>query len=309
MICLHYCWIQNTTAMEHPSTKASLSLTDNHSKIHLAQNKIQIDELSYDDVVKSRGSSGTLTPPYKQRRKALGATISLGYSLWNPNNYNSFNTLRDTPPPQGPPQNLDFASLYGTKTLRDGNTGYISFLAALKYNLPTAAALSLGLGAGYYRNKGNNNLDLFMIPITTELTLTIDGIMNEPYFAPYAGIGLAYVYFKETYPTTAPRPDNPNIPNDPSPPPENITTTADQTGNQFVLYYSAGVLLQLDWLEKTADRSMQLIGVENTYIKVGIIHFFRNVEALNKLINKNQVPASRDLTSKIALYVGLQLEF
>ena len=301
MICLHYCWIQNTIAVEH-SLEEPLSLIDNNSKIYIAQNKIQIDELSYDDMKKRIDSSSDWMPPYKERRQTWGTTISVGYSLWNPNNYNSFSTEVNAPQPS---QNSDFASLYGTKTLTGGNLGYISLLAALKYNLPTAAALSLGLGAGYYKNRGSNNLNLFMIPIVTELTLTIDSIMNEPYFAPYAGIGLAYVYFKEKYPTTAP--ENPG--QDPNLPTENITTTAEQTGQQFVLYYSAGVLLQLDWLEKTADRSMQLIGVENTYIKVGIIHFFRNVEALNKLANKSQVPATRDLTSKITLYVGLQLEF
>ena len=76
-----------------------------------------------------------------------------------------------------------------------------------------------------------------------------------------------------------------------------------------MLYYNAGVLLQLDWLEKSADRAMQLIGIENTYIKVGIIHFFRNIDTLNNRLNKDQTFTPRDLTSKIALYVGLQLEF
>ena len=146
-----------------------------------------------------------------------------------------------------------------------------------------------------------------MVPIVTELTLTVDNIMNEPYFAPYAGVGLAYVYFKEKYSTIMP--NNPNIPNDPNNPNAPTSTIAEQVGKQFVLYYNVGVLLQLDWLEKSADRSMQLIGIENTYIKVGVIHFIRDINALNKIFNKDQVPESRDLTSKIALYVGLQLEF
>ena len=266
--------------------------------------------MSYDEMTeRMRSSSNDWTIPYKERRKRWGFTISPNYSLWNPNNYISFITQTDL---QEPPQNSNFSSLYGTKTTTDGNTGYISFLAAMKYNLPTAAALSLGFGAGYYGNKGSNNLKLYMIPIVAEVTLTIDSIMNEPYFAPYAGIGLAYVYFKETYPTTtaAPTPPNQTPPNQ-IPPNQNPSgsTTAQRTGNQFVFYYNAGVLLQLDWLERSADRAMQLIGIENTYIKVGIVHFFRNINALNERINKDTVFTPRDLTSNIAFYAGLQLEF
>ncbi len=303
MICLYSFWTQKAIAIQK-SLKTPLSLTNNDdSNIYIAQNQIKIDELSYDDMIKGKSDSSDWMPSYKQRRKAWGVTISPGYSLWNPNNYNSFSAELNVPQPQ-PSQNFSFSNLYGTKTFTDGNIGYISFLAALKYNFPSFGSLSLGLGGGYYKNKGNNGLELSMIPLTTELTLTIDSIMNEPYFAPYAGIGLAYVYFKEKYPTIT---QNPN----PPPTPDNAPTStiAEQKGNQFALYYNVGVLLQLDWLEKSADRSMQLIGVENTYIKVGIIHFFRNIEALNKLLNKDQIPRSRDLTSKIALYIGLQLEF
>ena len=232
------------------------------SKINIAQNTITIDELSYDDMRKRMDSSNDWMPPYKERRKTKtwGATVSPGYSFWNPNNYNSFTTLIDTP--QQTPENADFATLYGTKNFSDGNTGYISFLAALKYNLPTAGSLSLGLGIGYYKNKGSNNADLSMIPSVAELTLTIDNIMNEPYIAPYAGIGLAFVYFKEKYSTlTTPNTPTPT-PNDPNAPTPNtpISTATEQIGKQFVLYYNAGILLQLDWLEKSADRAMQLIG-------------------------------------------------
>ena len=301
--------MQDAVAIQK-SLKTPLSLTNNDdSKIYIAQNQIKIDELSYDDMQKTISKSSDWMPPYKQRRKPWGVTISIGYSLWNPNNYNSFSAELNDLQPQPSQQNFSFSNLYGTKTLADGNTGYISLLAALKYNLATAASLSLGLGGGYYKNKGNNGLELFMIPLTTELTLTIDRVMNEPYFAPYAGIGLAYVYFKEKYPTGAI--SDPNAPVDPSLPDggTRISTTGEEKGNQFALYYNVGVLLQLDWLEKGADRSMQLIGVENTYIKVGVIHFFRNIDALNKLLNKDQIPRSRDITSKIALYIGLQLEF
>ena len=301
LICLNYCWIQSAIAIENFLHEPLL--IDNDSKIIIAQNAITIDELSYDDMRKRMSSSDNWMPSYKERRKTKtwGATISPGYSFWNPNNYNSFSVLANAPPQT--PQNTDFASLYGTRHFRDGNTGYISFLAALKYNLPTAGALSLGLGVGYYKNKGSNGLDLFMVPSVAELTLTIDNIMNEPYVAPYAGIGLAFVYFKEKYFTTTDAPAPPNDPN------ASVSTTAEQVGRQFAFYYNAGVLLQLDWLEKSADRAMQLIGVENTYIKVGIIRFFRNIDNFNNRINKDTVFTPRDLTSKIALYVGLQLEF
>ena len=162
---------------------------------------------------------GCLHTKNVEKQKHGVSTLSPGYSFWNPNNYNSFTTLIDTP--QQTPENTDFATLYGTKSFRDGNTGYFSFLAALKYNLPTAASLSLGLGIGYYKNKGSNNAELSMIPSALELTLTIDNIMNEPYIAPYAGIGLAFVYFKEKY-STLTNPNTPTpTPNDPNAPTPN----------------------------------------------------------------------------------------
>ena len=70
MICLCSCWIQDAVAIQG-SLEKPLSVTGNDSKIYIAQNKnkITIDEVSYDDIMKRKSRSSDLIPPYKQRRK------------------------------------------------------------------------------------------------------------------------------------------------------------------------------------------------------------------------------------------------
>ena len=244
------------------------------------KSQITIDEISYDEMIQNqKENSGTWIPPYKKRRKTWGATISASYSFWQPNNYRSF---------FNPESN--FQDVYGSASI-----GHISLLASLKLNHPVGA-LSLGLGGGYYKNKGNNNLDLSIFPLVAELTWTIDNIMSEPYFAPYGGIGLAYMYFREKQ--TSP------LLNDDADDPD--TSEDVKTGGQFVLYYNAGLLIQLDWLESSADSSMYYNGIENTYIKVGIMSFLRNIEFRRNASDSDK----KDFKSnKLTFFVGLQLEF
>lgn len=253
------------------------------------KNKITIDEMSYDEMIQNQKDGSRIgIPPYRNRRKTWGATVSAGYSFWQPYNYRSF----FNPEPS-------FQNLYGSASI-----GYISLLASVKLNHPVGA-LSLGLGGGYYKNKGgNDNLDLSIFPLVVELAWTVDNIMSEPYVAPYAALGLAYIYFREeqTAPTLNPNPNDPNAP----PPITGSGTT--QTGGQFALYYDVGLLIQLDWLEGSADASMYHSGIENAYIKVGITSFFKDIQELFRNSNNNDRDFTNDLRD-LAIHVGLLLEF
>lgn len=265
-------------------------------------NKIIIEEMSYNEMIANQkdGSSSWL-PPYRQRRKTWGFELSATYSFFEPANYQSFFYE------QQDPQN-NFDNLYDSASL-----GYISLIASIRYN-STLGGVSLGLGGGYYKNKGrNNSLDLSLIPLQTRLTWTLDNIMEEPYIAPYAAMGLGYVSIIEEQDAVGVDP-NPLPPTDPNNPPTNTNAnTNSERRGQFVLFYDVGVLIQLDWMEKSADLSMQTSsGMENAYIKAGMMAFFSNLNGLNpdettdidgRLIN------NRDLTSDLAFHIGFQIEF
>ncbi len=304
-----FCLTQHIVALESSDHLLAQNKTSQNKK-----NKIVIDDISYGEMVREQRTNNPkpLILPYRQRRKTWGATLSLGYSLWNPDNYVSF--FRVTPQPGQPqpqqPQGQSFESLYGSPSI-----GYISFLASVKLNNPMGA-FSLGLGAGYYGNRSEDeNLRLHVIPLVLEATLTIDTVMKEPYVAPFGGVGLAYVTFIESQTLASqgnPNPGNPGNPDNPNLP-EDDGTLRERAG-QFALYFNAGLLIQLNWLEPSAARSLYLSGVENTYIKAGVMKFFRNINFRGDApTNPNNDPSinneNKDLISDLTFYLGLQLEF
>lgn len=282
--------------------KTAKSSTEDFS-IYLAQNDIVIDELSYNEMIENqKDNSGSWLPPYKKRRKTWGADFSIKYSYWfKPINYQSFfYNERDSI--------NDFDTLYGST-----NLGYISLLGALRYNSPLGG-LSLGVGVGYYYNEGSDNLELSIIPVVAELALTLDAFLKEPYVAPYGAIGMAYMYMREKQEVTN-NPTNPLPPDPTNPLPPNPTATVSnsESRGQFALYYDVGLLLQLDWLERRADLAMYSnSGIENAYIKVGMISVFNNLNALNpsdSTQDDGTVITNRDLKSNLAFHLGFQIEF
>ena len=284
------------------ATQSFSQESQNDSQQKETQNRdIVIDELSYEEMIENqRNNSASWLPPYKERRKQWGFDFSFKYSFFKPINYKSFFY-------EDQDQSNDFDDLYSSS-----NIGYISVLGAFRFNHPIGA-ISLGVGVGYYGNEGSNDLELSLIPVVAELALTLDAIMNEPYFAPYGAIGIAYIYIIEeqesvgTLPPTDPTDPGNTLPTDPS------TASNLERRGQFALYYDAGLLLQLDWLEKGADLAMQTnSGIENAYIKVGVMSFFSNLDVLNPEETESSdgvLVTNRDLTSNLAFHIGFQIEF
>jgi hypothetical protein len=201
--------------------------------------------------------------PYNVRRQRWGQLYSVNYSFLNPVNFQSDVTGI-----------LDFDTAYGSAESR-----YIEFAFCYKWNF---ALGSLGAETSYgtYSNDGESSLigdaKLNLQYIRLGARYTADNIFYEPKIAPYFLGGIYEVLYKETQ--------------------SNITTD----GTTFPApYYGAGVLLQLNWLDKNAAiDSYTESGIENTYIFLEARRYLAS--------NKDADP---DFSTDVDFGFGLSLEF
>jgi hypothetical protein len=173
--------------------------------------------------------------PYKIRRPRWGHYFSVGYSLYEPKNYQT-DYLDAT---QG-----SFAELYGTP-----QTPFLEFSYTYKWNVSIG---SIGGEAAYafYQNDTQDELlgdaALELQNIRVGFRWTLDTLWDEPRIAPYVVGGGYTVIYSETQANLA----------------------LDGT-TMIAPYYAVGVLLQLGWLDKQAAVDAYTeSGIENTYLFV-----------------------------------------
>lgn len=200
--------------------------------------------------------------PYRIRRLDHGLMFGLNYENTQMINYVS---IADFTTP--------FADMFGDIEIPiyNMNLGY-------KYNfLLGSLAANLGIGYGSYSSPDSGILRaLTLIKYSASASYIADVLFKEPFVAPYVTFGVNQF---------------------------NITEKAGEVEysheTQAAYFYTAGLLLQLNWLdEEVARKSLVDYGLENTYLDVFVTQFQPSID-----------PEDPNTETEYTFGAGLRLEF
>lgn len=207
--------------------------------------------------------------PYRFRRPSWGKTFGLGFSSYNPKNYEP-----------------DFVAATFDDVYGNASMPMIDFLFSVKKNF-VIGSIGIEAGIGYYRSSSKSSVDVAGVPTAVDSTLniypiriggifTMDNLFYEPFVAPYASAGVYSMFYRES------------------------RTTASFNGNtQISPYYAFGALAQLDWLDRAAAReAYEEAGVESTYVYLEARGFIQSKNAKDP-----------DFSSMIHFNAGMRVEF
>lgn len=211
-------------------------------------------------ILTSRVASDLSLIPYKQRRREWGLGVSVGYGQLTLANYEPTFLF------------VDFNDLY------DSNSGLIEVQFNRKRNF-SFGSLGYEITAGIFSAESGADdpgHTIQLIPIKVGVKYVMDMLFSEPYVAPYvSGGGYTILYSEE------------------------FETNSFNGNTQVTPYFTAGLLFQLDWMDKRAAvQSFIDSGIENTFIYVEGIKYFAS-----------SVPKDPDFETEIFISGGLSLEF
>ena len=169
---------------------------------------------------------------YKERRGSHGWMFGLDYQAFKPTNYIS--TL----------DSLGYGDMFGSSPVQ-----LAELQIAYKFNF-SAGSVTLGLGGGMGQvtgtdaTGGDRTLELTKLAVSGSYIM--DTLFPQPYIAPYVQAQVYRFSVKESN-----------------------STTSFSADTQPGISYTAGVLLQLDALDKdTATRTTLDWGLQNTYLDI-----------------------------------------
>jgi len=175
--------------------------------------------------------------PYKQRRNTNGFMLSIGYENVLFNQYLS--AIDFTTP---------YSDMFGSSEIQ-----VYKVEANYKFNFSLGSLMAgMGLGYGTLSSVGSGTMHSIEISkYSASLSYVMDALANEPYVAPYVTAGLMQLDLKET------------------------SETDSQSGSiQMAMFYQAGLLVQLNWLDDAVSRKALMdYGLQNTYADLFISHY------------------------------------
>ncbi len=237
-------------------------------EIYAAPEKQNLVEVEPVNILPADLSSVSALVPYRVRRKETGVEVGLKYSLFDPTNYAS---------DYASPTAISFEDLYGSAPLLEIYGNY-------KKNL-SFGSLGAEVGFGVYSNDVDvtdfgDNISLSLQVLSVGGKFILDAIHYEPYVAPYIGAGAYTVFYKES------------------------NGSNSRNGNtELSPYMSAGVLVQLNWIDRAASvEAYSEGGIENTFLFAEVKQF---MESLSETDPDNNPDFSTDPT----IGAGLSLEF
>lgn len=177
-----------------------------------------------------------LLSDYKERRESHGWMFGLNYQAYKPTNFIS--VLDD----------LGYGDLFGSNPIQ-----LVEMQIAYKLNFePGSVALGLGYGAGQVSDDHSGaSRTLEVTKTAASLSILLDTIFPQPYVVPYVQGQILRFGISESNPSAS--------------------FSAD---SQMGFTYSAGVLLQLDALDRdSATRSTLDWGIQNTYLDVFVTKY------------------------------------
>ncbi len=181
------------------------------------------------NVIISENEEDFSLRPYRERRPRWGITTSLGYSSYEPLNYEPDFVA------------ADFSEVYSNPTVP-----MIDILFSVKRNM-TIGSLGVEFGAGYYEvssfDKSYGDSSLNLIPARIGAVFAMDAISANPIFVPYIAGGVYTMVFNESLGGNS------------------------HTGNtQAAAYFHGGVAFSLEWLDRySAIIAYRESGVQATY--------------------------------------------
>jgi len=167
---------------------------------------------------------------YRERRLGWGSTFSIGYSSYEPINYEP-----DFVPAQ-------FTDIYSTPEMP-----LIELTVVVKKNF-SMGSLGFEMGVGGYQNDSDDtelsDSSLTLIPIRVGAAFYLDNLTPEPIFVPYVAGGGYTIMYKEE-----------------------LNGGSSNNGNtQVAPYVHGGLALSLNWIDKRGAReAFQESGIENTF--------------------------------------------
>jgi hypothetical protein len=195
--------------------------------------KSELVEVEPNNILPSDLSSLYALVPYKIRRPTWGHLVTVGYSLFNPYNYES---------------DFPSASLIGFEDLYAAS-GIIEVAYNYKYNFRLG---SLGLEAAYgmfnttAQDTSFGDLELSLQQLRVGVRYNLDNILYEPYIVPYVGAGMYSILYKES-----------------------LASDSFNGQTDFAPYFYIGGMIQLNWFDKSsAVEAYADGGIENTFLYV-----------------------------------------
>jgi len=194
--------------------------------------------------------------PYKYRRAKWGHMITLGASMYQPVNYQTYFESASAgsyslyyPSPSVPLVELCYTYRY--------NWAFGGIGIDVAYSYFQAQANQATFGAG----------SLTIQPIRIGGKLILDTLFGEPYVAPFVYGGMYEAFYSESQ--------------------GNVTAGGNTAP---ALYYGAGVLLQLNWLDESAAvESYNQSGIENSYFYIDVRQYQQSSSAADPNLSSNLV--------------------
>lgn len=168
--------------------------------------------------------------PYRVRRPRWGKTFSVGYSAYEPSNYEP-----------------NFAAVAYSDIYTSAELPMVDFTFMLKRNL-SFCSFGGELSAGMYQNRSDDpefiDSTLNLYPLRFGGVLLLDTLMAEPYIVPYVAGGGYLMFYKEAL------------------------GDSSFNGNTLMAgYFRGGFAFQLDWIDpKGARTSYSESGIESSFI-------------------------------------------
>lgn len=221
--------------------------------------------------------------PYKQRRGKHGVLFSIGMETIEPTEYYSLIETTDV----------------GIKDLLGGSSmSMLNVELGYKYNFSLGSAYVIG---AYATGSNSNTADaierkLEVSRMNLSLGYQADMLFDEPWVVPYAQVGVHQFNVSEKR-TTA------------------TTSDSNSASTEPSLNYRAGLLFQLNWIEKSIDPmthsdGIRSSGLENTFLDVYATWYEPSESSSgydpNDATTHNVDP---DMRSEATIGVALKMEF
>lgn len=168
--------------------------------------------------------------PYRERRKPWGFTFAVGYSSYEPINYEP-----------------NFVTAGFDEVYTSPDVAMVELKFSFKRNLPVGS-IGAEIGVGIYDNDADveefGESSLQLIPIRVGGVYYMDTLLPEPYIVPYVSGGAYIMVYEET-----------------------LAGSSFSGNSQVAGYMTGGVAFQLDWLDKRSARiAYQESEIQSTYV-------------------------------------------
>jgi opacity protein-like surface antigen len=213
------------------------------------------------DLVEIR-TNDDLFQSYIQRRERHGWTLGFGAENYFPNQFTS-------------EDGLTYEEMFGRADIP-----MYYFDLGYKFNLgPGSLGVTGSLAAGEISDQKSSQLRKMSVQRrAAKATISLDGIMTEPYLVPYVTAAAYQLLIDESAPTAG-------------------LSFSGQT--KWAMMTQAGLLFQLDWIEKyTFDNSQERGVIQNTFLDFSVAQH-----------NASASSEDPDTSSRTNFAVGLKVEF